>query len=314
MMSEFSMMSELSIVIIISVVLLVIILFKTARIVPQREEFIVERLGKFSRTLSAGLHILIPFLDVVRYKRTLKEQVFEVDKQNSITRDNVALVIDGVLYLQVTDSKLSCYGIDDYRIAAQNLAQTSLRSVIGKMDLDKTFEERETLNQAVVAAVDEAAQNWGIKVLRYEVKDIEVSPDIMNAMEKQMTAERDKRAAIAQSEGERQSKINFAQGEKEHSILTSEGLKQELINKAEGAAAEIKLKADATAEAIIKVAEALNKKGGEQAANLEVAKQYIKEFGNLAKENNTLIIPGDVSNVASMVATAMSVIDRTKKK
>ena len=307
-------MSEFSIVIIISVVLLVIILFKTAKVVPQREEFIVERLGKFSRTLSAGLHILIPFLDVVKYKRTLKEQVFEVDKQNSITRDNVALIIDGVLYLQVTNSKLSCYGIEDYVIAATNLAQTSLRSVIGKMDLDKTFEERETLNQAVVAAVDEAAQNWGIKVLRYEVKDIEVSPDIMNAMEKQMTAERDKRAAIAQSEGERQSKINAAQGEKEHSILTSEGQKQELINKAEGTAAEIKLKADATADAIIKVAEALNKKGGEQAASLEVAKQYIKEFGNLAKENNTLIIPSDVSNISSMLATAMSVIDKTKKK
>ena len=312
-MSEFA-INQFSIVIIISVVLLVIILFKTARIVPQREEFIVERLGKFSRTLSAGLHILIPFLDVVKYKRTLKEQVFEVDKQNSITRDNVALGIDGVLYLQVTNSKLSCYGIDDYRVAAQNLAQTSLRSVIGKMDLDKTFEERETLNQAVVAAVDEAAQNWGIKVLRYEVKDIEVSPDIMNAMEKQMTAERDKRAAIAQSEGERQSKINLAQGEKEQSILTSEGQKQELINKAEGAAAEIKLKADATAEAIIKVAESLNKKGGEQAANLEVAKQYIEEFGNLAKENNTLIIPSDVNNVSSMLATAMSVIDKTKKQ
>ena len=312
-MSEFA-INQFSIVIIISVVLLVIILFKTARIVPQREEFIVERLGKFSRTLSAGLHILIPFLDVVRYKTNLKEQVFEVDKQNSITKDNVALVIDGVLYLQVTNSKLSCYGIDDYRVAAQNLAQTSLRSVIGKMDLDKTFEERETLNQAVVAAVDEAAQNWGIKVLRYEVKDIEVSPDIMNAMEKQMTAERDKRARIAESEGESHYKINSAQGEKEHSILTSEGQKQELINKAEGAAAEIKLKADATAEAIIKVAESLNKKGGEQAARLEVAKQYIKEFGNLAKENNTLIIPGDVSNVASMVATAMSVIDKTKKK
>ena len=307
-------MSEFSIVVIISAVLLVIILFKTARVVPQRQEFIVERLGKYRRTLSAGLHMLIPFLDVVRYKRTLKEEVFEVTKQNCITKDNVALGIDGVLYLQVINSKFSCYGIDDYRIAAQNLAQTSLRSVIGKMDLDKTFEERETLNQAVVAAVDEAAQNWGIKVLRYEVKDIDVSPDIMSAMEKQMTAERDKRAAIAQSEGERQSKINFAQGEKEHSILTSEGQKQELINKAEGAAAEIKLKADATAEAIIKVAEALNKKGGEQAANLEVAKQYIEEFGNLAKENNTLIIPGDVSNVASMVATAMSVIDKTKKK
>ena len=307
-------MSEFSIVVIISVVLLVIILFKTARVVPQRQEYIVERLGKFSRTLSAGLHILIPFLDVVKYKRTLKEEVFEVSKQNCITKDNVALGIDGVLYLQVMNSKLSCYGIDDYRLAAQNLAQTSLRSVIGKMDLDKTFEERETLNQAVVAAVDEAAQNWGIKVLRYEVKDIEVSPDIMNAMEKQMTAERDKRAAIAQSEGERQSKINLAQGEKEQSILTSEGQKQELINNAEGLAAEIKLKADATADAITKVAEALNKKGGEQAANLEVAKQYVKEFGNLAKENNTLIIPSDVNNISSMLATAMSVIDKTKKK
>ena len=307
-------MGEFSIVVIISVALLIIILFKTARVVPQRQEYIVERLGKFSRTLSAGLHILIPFLDVVRYKRTLKEEVFEVSKQNCITKDNVALGIDGVLYLQVMDSKLSCYGIDDYRLAAQNLAQTSLRSVIGKMDLDKTFEERETLNQAVVAAVDEAAQNWGIKVLRYEVKDIEVSPDIMNAMEKQMTAERDKRAAIAQSEGERQSKINLAQGEKEQSILTSEGQKQELINNAEGLAAEIKLKADATAEAINKIAVALNQEGGEQAANLEVAKQYVSEFGNLAKENNTLIIPSDINNVSSMVATAMSVIDKTKKK
>ena len=307
-------MGEFSIVIIISVALLIIMLFKTARVVPQRQEYTVERLGKFSKTLSAGLHILIPFLDVVRYKRTLKEEVFEVSKQNCITKDNVALGIDGVLYLQVIDSKLSCYGIDDYRLAAQNLAQTSLRSVIGKMDLDKTFEERERLNQAVVAAVDEAAQNWGIKVLRYEVKDIEVSPDIMNAMEKQMTAERDKRAAIAQSEGERQSKINLAQGEKEQSILTSEGQKQELINNAEGLAAEIKLKADATAEAIAKVAESLNMEGGEQAANLEVAKQYVKEFGNLAKESNTLIIPSDVNNVSSMLATAMSVIDKTKKK
>ena len=307
-------MGEFSIVVIISVLLLVYILFKTARVVPQRQEFIVERLGKFSRTLSAGLHILIPFLDVVKYKRTLKEEVFEVSKQNCITKDNVALGIDGVLYLQVMDSKLSCYGIDDYRLAAQNLAQTSLRSVIGKMDLDKTFEERETLNQAVVAAVDEAAQNWGIKVLRYEVKDIEVSSDIMNAMEKQMTAERDKRAAIAQSEGERQSKINLAEGEKEQSILTSEGQKQELINNAEGIAAEIKLKADATANAITKVAEALNKKGGEEAANLEVAKQYVKEFGNIAKESNTLIIPSDVNNISSMLATAMSVINKTKKK
>ena len=307
-------MSEFSIVVIISVVLLVIILFNTARIVPQKSEFVIERLGKYNKVLEAGFHLLFPFLDIVKYKRTLKEEVFDISKQNCITKDNVALGIDGVLYLQVMNTKLSCYGIDDYRFAAKNLAQTSLRSVIGKMDLDKTFEERETLNQAVVAAVDEAAQNWGIKVLRYEVKDIEVSPDIMNAMEKQMTAERDKRAAIAKSEGERQSKINSAQGEKEHSILTSEGYKQELINKAEGNAAEIKLNADATADAIVKISEALIKKGGEQAANLDIAKQYIKEFGNLAKVNNTLIIPSDVNNVSSMLATAMSVIETTKKK
>jgi regulator of protease activity HflC (stomatin/prohibitin superfamily) len=307
-------MTEFSIVVIVSVVFLVIILIKTARIVPQKSEFVIERLGKYNKVLDAGFHLLFPFLDVVKYKRSLKEEVFEVSKQNCITKDNVALGIDGVLYLQVMDTKLSCYGIDDYRVAAQNLAQTSLRSVIGKMDLDKTFEERETLNQEVVAAVDEAAQNWGIKVLRYEVKDIEVSPDIMNAMEKQMTAERDKRAAIAKSEGERQSKINYAQGEKENSILTSEGYKQELINKAEGSAAEIKLNADATADAIAIVSEALMKKGGQEAANLEVAKQYVAEFGKLAKENNTLIIPSDVNNVSSMLATAMSVLENVKKK
>jgi len=307
-------MNEMSIVIIVSVLIIIFILFKTALVVPQKSEVIIERLGKFSRILEAGFHILIPFLDVIRYRRSLKEEVLEVPKQNCITKDNVALGIDGVLYLQVMDTKLSCYGIDNYKVAAENLAQTSLRSVIGKMDLDKTFEERENLNQAVVAAVDEAAQNWGIKVLRYEVKDIEVSPEIMNAMEKQMTAERDKRAAIAKSEGERESKINSAQGEKEKSILTSEGLKQELINKAEGNAAQIKLNADATADAIKSVSEALLEKGGEQAANLELAKQYIEEFGNLAKVNNTLIIPSDVNNVSSMLATAMSVIEKTKKK
>ena len=307
-------MNEMSIVIIVSVLILIFILFKTALVVPQKSEVVIERLGKFSRILEAGFHILIPFLDVSMYRRSLKEEVLEVPKQNCITKDNVALGIDGVLYLQVMDTKLSCYGIDNYKVAAENLAQTSLRSVIGKMDLDKTFEERETLNQAVVAAVDEAAQNWGIKVLRYEVKDIEVSPEIMNAMEKQMTAERDKRAAIAKSEGERESKINSAQGEKEKSILTSEGFKQELINKAEGNAAQIKLNADATADAIKSVSEALLEKGGEQAANLELAKQYIEEFGNLAKVNNTLIIPSDVNNVSSMLATAMSVIEKTKKK
>tara|TARA_Y100000817_G_scaffold261713_1_gene216229 strand:+ start:160 stop:1080 length:921 start_codon:yes stop_codon:yes gene_type:complete len=306
-------MGDFSVLLIILIVFAIIVLTKTAQVVPQRTEAVVERLGKYSRTLSAGFHILIPFLDKIAYKRHLKEEVIEVPKQNCITKDNVQLTIDGVLYIQVMDSKLSCYGIDNYYFAAQNLAQTSLRSAIGKMVLDKTFEERESLNQQVVSAVDEAAQNWGIKVLRYEVKDIDVAPDIMKAMEKQMTAERDKRAVIAQSEGERQSAINSAEGKKQAAILTSEGERQQNINDAEGESEAIRLKATATAEAIQKVAEALNLPGGSDAANLEVAKAYVDEFGKLAKESNTMILPADAANVASMIATAMSVIDKTKK-
>lgn len=306
-------MGDLSVALIVFIVFAIIILTKTAQIVPQRTEAVVERLGKYSRTLSAGFHILIPFLDRIAYKRHLKEEVIEVPKQNCITKDNVQLTIDGVLYIQVMDSKLSCYGIDNYYFAAQNLAQTSLRSAIGKMVLDKTFEERESLNQQVVSAVDEAAQNWGIKVLRYEVKDIDVAPDIMKAMEKQMTAERDKRAVIAQSEGERQSAINSAEGKKQAAILTSEGERQQNINDAEGESEAIRLKAIANSEAIKKVAEALNLPGGSDAANLEVAKAYVDEFGKLAKESNTMILPADTANVASMIATAMSTIDKTKK-
>ena len=306
-------MGDFSVVLVGLVIFAIIILMKTAQVVPQRTEAVVERLGKYSRTLNAGFHILIPFLDRIAYKRHLKEEVIEVPKQNCITKDNVQLTIDGVLYIQVMDSKLSCYGIDNYYFAAQNLAQTSLRSAIGKMVLDKTFEERESLNQQVVSAVDEAAQNWGIKVLRYEVKDIDVAPDIMKAMEKQMTAERDKRAVIAQSEGERQSSINSAEGQKQAAILTSEGERQQNINDAEGESEAIRLKALATADAIKKVAEALNLPGGSDAANLEVAKAYVDEFGKLAKESNTMILPADTANVASMIATAMSVIDKTKK-
>lgn len=306
-------MGDFSVVLIVLIIFAIVVLTKTAQVVPQRTEAVVERLGKYSRTLSAGFHILIPFLDRIAYKRHLKEEVIEVPKQNCITKDNVQLTIDGVLYIQVMDSKLSCYGIDNYYFAAQNLAQTSLRSAIGKMVLDKTFEERESLNQQVVSAVDEAAQNWGVKVLRYEVKDIDVAPDIMKAMEKQMTAERDKRAVIAQSEGERQSAINSAEGKKQAAILTSEGERQQNINDAEGESEAIRLKATATAEAIQKVAEALNLPGGSDAANLEVAKAYVDEFGKLAKESNTMILPADAANVASMIATAMSVIDKTKK-
>jgi len=307
-------MNETLIVVGVISVIIIILLIKTAIIVPQRSEYIVERLGKYSKTLGAGFHILIPFLDKVQYKRTLKEEVMDIPSQDCITTDNVSVSVDGVLYLQVIDSKLSAYGIDEYRIAASQLAQTSLRSVIGKIELDRTFEERETLNQQVVSAIDEAAQNWGVKVLRYEIKDITPPKSVMEAMEKQMKAEREKRASIATSEGDRQSRINRAEGLKKEAIQVSEGEKQKRINEAEGQAKEILLIAHATAEGIRKIANSLNMDGGETAANLRIAEKYIAEFGNLAKENNTMIIPTNMGDISSMVATAMSVLGHTKKK
>lgn len=294
-------------------VIVIVLLIKTAVIVPQRSEYIVERLGKYGQTLSAGFHILIPFLDNVAYKRSLKEEVMDIPSQDCITTDNVSVSIDGILYIQVIDSKLSAYGIDDYKVAAGQLAQTSLRSVIGKIELDRTFEERETLNQQVVSAIDEASQNWGVKVLRYEIKDITPPKSVMDAMEKQMRAEREKRASIATSEGDRQSRINRAEGLKTEAIEVSEGEKQKRINEAEGQAKEIELVAQATAEGIRKVAESLTLAGGETAANLRVAEKYIAEFGNLAKENNTMIIPANMGDISSMVATVMSVLGHTKK-
>lgn len=306
-------MNESLIVVGVLAVIVIILLIKTAVIVPQRSEFIIERLGKFNKSLGAGFHILIPFLDTVAYKRSLKEEVMDIPSQDCITTDNVSVSVDGVLYLQVIDSKLSAYGIDDYRIAASQLAQTSLRSVIGKIELDRTFEERESLNQQVVAAIDEAAQNWGVKVLRYEIKDITPPQSVMDAMEKQMKAEREKRAAIATSEGDRQSRINRAEGLKKEAIEVSEGEKQKRINEAEGRAKEIELVAVATAEGIRKIAESLNQSGGETAANLRVAEQYIAEFGKLAKENNTMIIPSNLGDMSSMVATAMSIINTTNQ-
>jgi len=305
-------MSESLIVVGIIAVIVIVLLVKTAVIVPQRSEFIVERLGKYNKSLSAGFHILIPFLDRVAYKRSLKEEVLDIPSQECITTDNVSVSVDGVLYLQVIDSKLSAYGIDDYRLAASQLAQTSLRSVIGKIELDRTFEERETLNQQVVAAIDEAAQNWGVKVLRYEIKDITPPQTVMDAMEKQMKAEREKRAAIATSEGDRQSRINRAEGLKKEAIQVSEGEKQKRINEAEGQAQEIELVAQATAAGIRKIAESLSLSGGKTAANLRVAEKYIAEFGNLAKENNTMIIPANMGDVSSMVATVMSVLEHSK--
>ncbi len=306
-------MSESLIVVGIIAVIVIVILLKTATVVPQRSEYIVERLGKYSKSLSAGFHILIPFLDKVAYKRSLKEEVLDIASQDCITTDNVSVSVDGVLYLQVMDSKLSAYGIDNYRLAASQLAQTSLRSVIGKIELDRTFEERESLNQQVVAAIDEAAQNWGVKVLRYEIKDITPPQSVMDAMEKQMKAEREKRAAIATSEGDRQARINRAEGLKKEAIEVSEGEKQKRINEAEGQAKEIELVAYATAEGIRKIAESLNLAGGRTAANLRVAEQYIAQFGKLAKENNTMIIPSNMGDISAMVATAMSVLEHAKQ-
>jgi len=306
-------MSESLVVLFVLAVIIIVLLVKTAVVVPQRSEYIVERLGKYSKTLSAGFHILIPFLDKITYKRSLKEEVMDIPSQACITSDNVSVAVDGILYLQVMDSKLSAYGIDEYRVAASQLAQTSLRSVIGKIELDRTFEERDNLNQQVVAAIDEAAQNWGIKVLRYEIKDITPPETVMAAMEKQMKAEREKRAAIATSEGDRQSRINRAEGLKTEAIEVSEGEKQKRINEAEGQAKEIELIAHATAEGIKKVAESLSLTGGETAANLRVAEKYIAEFGRLAKENNTMIIPANMGDISAMVATVMSVLGHAKQ-
>jgi len=306
-------MNESLIVIGVIAVIIIVLLIKTAVVVPQRSEYVIERLGKFSKALGAGFHILVPFLDKIAYKRSMKEEVMDIASQDCITTDNVSVSVDGVLYLQVVDTKLSAYGIDDYRLAASQLAQTSLRSVIGKIELDRTFEERESLNQQVVAAIDEAAQNWGVKVLRYEIKDITPPQSVMDAMEKQMKAEREKRAAIATSEGDRQSRINRAEGLKKEAIEVSEGEKQKRINEAGGQAKEIELVAEATAEGIKKIAESLNLAGGKTAANLRVAEKYIAEFGNLAKENNTMIIPANMGDISSMIATAMSVLEHSKK-
>ena len=306
-------MSESLIVVGVVAVISIILLIKTAVVVPQRSEYIIERLGKYSKSLSAGFHILVPFLDKIAYKRSLKEEVMDIPSQDCITTDNVSVSIDGLLYIQVIDSKLSAYGIADYRFAASQLAQTSLRSVIGKIELDRTFEERDSLNQQVVSAIDEAAQNWGVKVLRYEIKDITPPQSVMDAMEKQMRAEREKRASIATSEGDRQSRINRAEGLKKEAIEVSEGEKQKRINEAEGQAKEIELIAQATAEGIKKVAESLSMAGGETAANLRVAEKYIAEFGNLAKENNTMIIPSNMGDISAMVATTMSVLEHSKK-
>jgi regulator of protease activity HflC (stomatin/prohibitin superfamily) len=287
--------------------------FKTIRIVPQKQAFIVERLGKYSKTLEAGFHILIPFLDKVAYRHTLKEQAVDVPPQSCITKDNIAVEVDGILYLQVVDPKKASYGINNYLFASSQLAQTTMRSVMGKLELDKTFEERETINSVIVDAVDKASDPWGVKVTRYEVKNILPPQSIKDAMEKQMRAEREKRANIAESEGDRQAKINRAEGDRQEMIARSEGEKQKRINEAEGRAVEIQRVAEATARGIKEIAKAINEEGGINAVNLRIAEQYLNEFGNLAKTNNSIIIPTNLADIAGVIKAAASVIkDQTQ--
>jgi len=302
-------------VILIGIILFVLVVFfRTIRIVQQKVAVIIERLGKYHNTLEAGFHVLLPFIDKVAYKHTLKEQAIDVPPQVCITRDNISVEVDGILYMQVVDPKKSSYGINNYQFASTQLAQTTMRSVIGKMELDKTFEERDTINSAIVEAVDKASDPWGVKVTRYEVKNIVPPQSIKDAMEKQMRAEREKRALIAESEGDKQAKINRAEGDKQEAIARSEGEKQKRINEADGRAEEIKKVAIATAEGIREIAEAINEKGGLNAVNLRVAEQYLNEFGKLAKTNNSIIIPSDLSDIAGMIKSVTTVLKNQKNE
>ena len=281
--------------------IVIVAILKTAVIVPQKTAFIVERLGKYRCTLDAGFHILIPFLDSIAYRHTLKEQAIDVPPQQCITKDNIAVDVDGILYMQVMDPAKASYGISNYLFATTQLAQTTMRSEMGKLDLDRSFEERMSINAAIVAAVDKASDPWGIKVTRYEIKNITPPQSIRDAMEKQMRAEREKRAMIAESEGERQSKINRAEGERQSKIAL-----------AEGKAKEITLVAEAQAAGITKVAEALNGPGGRESVNMQLAQQYITPFGNLAKANNSMIIPSNLADVAGVIKACSKVIQEVK--
>ena len=311
-------------IVLILFVAVIIFIFKSLAVVPQQHAYIVERLGRYHATLTPGLNIITPFIDRIAYKHSLKEIPLDVPSQICITRDNTQLKVDGILYFQVTDAKLASYGTSNFIVAITQLSQTTLRSVIGKLELDKTFEERDDINRTVVASLDEAAINWGVKVLRYEIKDLVPPQDILHAMQAQITAEREKRARIAQSEGVKVEQINLAtgareaaiqksQGEMQATINNSEGNKQAAINQAMGEAEAIRLVADATADAINRIAGAVRTEGGIEAVNLKVAEQYIDAFGKLAKENNTIIMPGNVADVGGLVASALSVVKQTNR-
>ena len=295
------------------VILVVVTLVKTARIVPQRQAFVIERLGKYSRTLTAGFHILLPFIDRVAYKHTLKEVAIDVPSQMCITKDNIAIEIDGVLYMQVLDAKKASYGIENYHFATAQLAQTTQRSEIGKLELDKTFEERDTINANIINALDKASEPWGLKITRYEIANITPPKSVQDALEKQMRAERERRSQIALSEGEREAAINIAEGQKQQVIKESEAQKLRQINEAEGKAQEITLLATATSEGIRNIGEAIKAPGGSDAVNLRIAEQYVQEFGNLAKENNTMIIPSNLADIGGTVAALGQVLSSTKK-
>jgi regulator of protease activity HflC (stomatin/prohibitin superfamily) len=304
--------STITALVLLAVVFVFIV--KTFKIVPQQHAWVVERLGKYHATLTPGLKPVIPFIDRVAYKHSLKEIPLDVPSQVCITRDNTQLQVDGILYFQVTDPMRASYGSSNYIVAITQLAQTTLRSVIGKLELDKTFEERDFINHSVVGAIDESAANWGVKVLRYEIKDLTPPKEILHAMQAQITAEREKRALIAASEGRKMEQINIATGEREAAIARSEGDKQAAINNAQGQAASIQAIATANADAIQRVAAAIQSAGGMDAVQLKVAEQYINAFGNLAKTNNTLIVPANLGDVSGLIATAMQVVKSQNTK
>jgi len=306
-------LSDSTIVLLILVALALLFIIKAIAIVPQQNAWIVERLGKYDRTLSPGAGFVIPFIERVSYKHSLKEIPLDVPSQVCITRDNTQLQVDGILYFQVTDPMRASYGSSNYVIAITQLAQTTLRSVIGKMELDRTFEERDLINSTVVSALDDAALNWGVKVLRYEIKDLTPPNEILRAMQAQITAEREKRALIAASEGRRQEQINIATGEREAAIARSEGEKQAQINQAQGEAAAVLAIAEATAQAITQVAASIQNPGGMEAVNLKVAERYVDAFGNVAKEGNTLILPANLADVGGLIASAMTVVKQAGK-
>jgi regulator of protease activity HflC (stomatin/prohibitin superfamily) len=300
------------IVVLVVAILAITIIDKTAVVVPQQSAFVVEMLGKYSRTLQAGFHILIPFVERVAYRHSLKESATDIPEQVCITKDNVQVGIDGILYMQVLEPTRASYGIANYEFAISQLAQTTLRSEIGKIDLDRTFEERAAINANVVSELDKASEPWGVKVLRYEIKNINPPQDVITAMEKQMRAEREKRAVVLTSEGERDAKINQAEGEKQRVIKESEAAKQQQINEAEGEAQAILAVATATAEGLKRVAAALGERGGIEAMQLRVAEDYLTQFGNIAKAGNTLVVPANLSDVAGMIAAATKVFEQSR--